>query len=157
MNAGRTEALPTSRETDRLAAPDDIRKIYNTAETIKRLSDRLIGVGPWGIGLDGMLAWIPGANVAYGLGAGGLLIALAIKAQARPATIARMAAYIAIDNMTDAVPILGWAADTLFRGHLMAANALQKDIVKRHGPIEPDRPASSDGPRKVGGSSVAGR
>jgi hypothetical protein len=32
------------------------------------------------------------------------------------------------------VPVVGWAMDTLFRGQLMAANALQKDIVARYGP-----------------------
>jgi len=31
------------------------------------------------------------------------------------------------------VPVLGWAVDTLFPGHLMAARALQKDIESKHG------------------------
>ena len=106
---------------------------WRSAEQIKRLSDRLIGIGPIGIGLDGMLAWVPGANLVYGLSAGGLLLMHAVRAEAGPATLARMAAYLAIDNLTDTVPILGWAADTLFPGHLMAAKALQKDIEKRHG------------------------
>jgi hypothetical protein len=50
-----------------------------------------------------------------------------------PTTLVRMAAYLAIDNLTDAVPVAGWAVDTLFPGHLMAAKALQKDIEARHG------------------------
>ena len=106
---------------------------WRSAEQIKQLSDRLIGIGPLGIGLDGMLAWIPGANLVYGLSAGGLLLMHAVRAQARPMTMARMATYLAIDNLTDAVPVIGWAADTLFPGHLMAAKALQKDIELRHG------------------------
>lgn len=106
---------------------------WRSAEAIKRLSDRLVGIGPFGIGLDGMLAWIPGANLVYGLGAGGLLLTHAVRAKASPATMAKMAAFLAIDNLTDTVPIAGWAVDTLFRGHLMAANALQKDIEQRHG------------------------
>lgn len=44
-----------------------------------------------------------------------------------------MAAYLAADNLSDTVPVLGWAVDTLFPGHLMAAKALQKDIESRHG------------------------
>ncbi|HEX6860019.1 MAG TPA: DUF4112 domain-containing protein [Caulobacteraceae bacterium] len=106
---------------------------WRSAEQIKHLSDRLVGIGPIGIGLDGMLAWIPGANLVYGLSAGGLLLMHAVRAKASPATLARMGAYLAVDNLTDAVPILGWAADTLFPGHLMAAKALQKDIEARHG------------------------
>jgi hypothetical protein len=31
------------------------------------------------------------------------------------------------------MPMAGWAVDTLFPGHLMAAKALQKDIESRHG------------------------
>lgn len=108
-------------------------RAWRSAETIKRLSDRLIGVGPLGIGLDGVLAWVPGAGLAYGLGAGGLLLVHAFHAGASPATLARMTAYLAADNLSDTVPVLGWAIDTIFPGHLMAAKALQKDIEARHG------------------------
>uniref|UniRef100_B0T7Z8 DUF4112 domain-containing protein n=1 Tax=Caulobacter sp. (strain K31) TaxID=366602 RepID=B0T7Z8_CAUSK len=106
---------------------------WRHAETIKRLSDRLIGIGPFGIGLDGVLAWVPGVGLAYGLGAGGVLLYHAIQAKASAATLARMAAYLAADNLSDTVPMLGWAVDTLFPGHLMAAKALQKDIESKHG------------------------
>lgn len=108
-------------------------KAWRQAETIKRLSDRLIGIGPFGIGLDGVLAWAPGVGLAYGLGAGGLLLYHAVQARASAATLARMAAYLAADNLSDTVPILGWAVDTLFPGHLLAAKALQKDIESKHG------------------------
>ena len=106
---------------------------WRHAETIKRLSDRLIGIGPFGLGLDGVLAWVPGVGLAYGLGAGGLLLYQAMQARASATTMARMAAYLAVDNLSDTVPMLGWAVDTLFPGHLMAAKALQKDIETRHG------------------------
>ena len=150
-------------------APDHIREIWNQVELIKKLSDRVIGIGPRGIGIDGFLAFIPGANLVYGLGAGGLLVAHAVRAEASGGTIARMLAYLAIDNATDAVPILGWAADALFPGHMMAANALQKDIEKRYGPmrdpkqkkrwwsreaVQAEPAAAADEPRKVGESSA---
>ncbi|AVQ03260.1 DUF4112 domain-containing protein [Caulobacter segnis] len=116
---------------------DDARfkahRAWRAAETIKRLSDRLIGVGPIGIGLDGVLAWVPGVGLAYGLGAGALLLFHAVHAKASPATMGRMTAYLAADNLSDTVPVLGWAVDTIFPGHLMAAKALQRDIEARHG------------------------
>ena len=108
-------------------------RAWRSAETIKRLSDRLIGIGPLGIGLDGVLAWVPGAGLAYGLGAGGLLLFHAVQAGASAPTLARMTVYLAADNLSDTVPVLGWAVDTLFPGHLMAAKALQKDIEAKHG------------------------
>jgi hypothetical protein len=115
---------------------DRAHRSWRVAERIKRLSDDLIPLGPWGIGLDGVLAWVPGANTVYSLGAGGLLIYEAVRADASAFTIARMAAYILANSATTEVPLVGWALDTLFRGHFMAARALQKDIEKRFGPGE---------------------
>ncbi len=40
---------------------------------------------------------------------------------------------MAANSVMSGIPVVGWAADTLFRGQLMAANALQKDIEVRHG------------------------
>ena len=116
---------------------------WTNAERIKRLSDNLVKIGPWGIGLDGVLAWVPGANLIYSVGAGGLLIYEGIKSGASGWTLARMGAYVAANSAMAEIPLLGWAADTLFRGHLMAANALQKDIEARHGPADP-RPGSPE-------------
>ena len=136
--------------------PAHIREIWNQAELVKKLSDGLIRIGPWGLGLDGLLAFLPGANLVYGLGAGGVLVWLGFKADASPGTLARMITYLAIDNATDAIPILGWAADALFTGHKMAANALQKDIEKRYGPMrEPKTRWWQSGPKKVGQGTVA--
>ncbi len=115
---------------------DRAHRAWRNAERIKQLSDNLIKIGPWGIGLDGVLAWVPAANTLYSVGAGGLLVYEAVKADAAPWTLARMAAYLVLNSAMTEVPIIGWAADTLFRGHLMAANALQKDIVARFGPVD---------------------
>ena len=112
---------------------DRAHRAWRNAERIKQLSDNLIKLGPWGLGLDGVLAWIPAANTNYSVGAGGLLIYEAVKAEAAPWTLARMAIYLVLNSAMTEVPIVGWAMDTLFRGHLMAANALQKDIEARFG------------------------
>lgn len=108
-------------------------RAWTNAERIKRLSDGLIRIGPWGLGIDGVISWVPGANVAYSVGAGALLIYEALQAQAETATLVRMGLYIAANTAMDGVPVAGWAMDTLFRGHAMAAGALQKDIEKRYG------------------------
>ncbi len=106
---------------------------WRSADTIKKLSDRVIGLGPFGIGLDGVLSWVPGANTVYSVAAGGFLIVNAVKAKAAPGTFVKMLAYLAADSATSAVPVVGWTVDLLFPGHLMAAKALQADIEARHG------------------------
>ena len=121
-------------------------RAWKSAETIKGLSDRLIGVGPFGIGLDGVLSWVPVVGPLYSMGAGGLLLIHGMSGGASVFTLARMAAYIAMDTATDAVPIAGSVVDMMFPGHLMAAKALQKDIEARHG--LPDDIAMKRAPKK---------
>lgn len=116
-------------ESDRERA----HRAWRNAERIKKLSDNLIRIGPWGLGLDGVLAWVPVAGTVYSVGTGALLIYEGFKAQASAWTLTRMAAYMIANSAMSNVPIIGWAMDTAFRGQAMAATALQKDIVARHG------------------------
>src|SRR5215469_14336045 len=104
-------------ESDRERA----HRAWRNAERIKRLSDNLIKIGPWGIGLDGVLAWVPAAGTIYSLGTAGLLLYEGVKAQAAAWTLLRMAAYMTANSTMSGVPVVGWAMDTLFRGQLMAA------------------------------------
>jgi hypothetical protein len=112
------------------------RRAWRNAERIKRLSDNLIKIGPWGLGLDGVLAWVPVAGTIYSVGSGGLLLYEGVKAKASAWTLTRMAAYMIVNSAMSDVPVIGWAMDTLFRGQFMAATALQKDIEARYGPVE---------------------
>lgn len=106
---------------------------WRRAERIRQLSDRVIGVGPWGLGIDGVLAWVPVAGTVYSVGAAAILLHEAVRAGASRATLAKMTAYLGVDTLTSGVPVVGWAVDTLFTGHAFAARALQKDIERRHG------------------------
>ena len=110
----------------------DIENIWSNVEGVKKLSDRVIGIGPFGMGLDAMLTWVPVVGTAYTVGTGGWLMLKAVRAKATPATLARMGAYMAIDTATGTVPIAGDIVDTFFPGQLMAARALQKHIESTH-------------------------
>ncbi len=129
---------------------DRAHAAWRNAERIKRLSDNLIRLGPWGIGLDGVLAWVPIANTAYSVGAGLLLLYEGIAVGASAWTLTRMVGYLAANSAMTEIPLFGWAMDTLFRGHFMAARALQKDIERRFG--APVQPVSGD--RAVGRFAV---
>lgn len=123
---------------------DRAHRAWRRAERIKLLSDRVVGVGPWGIGVDGVLAWVPVAGTIYSVGAAALLLNEALQTGASRGTLARMAAYLGLDSVASGVPLVGWALDTVFTGHAFAARALQKDIERRHGRPVDETPAPID-------------
>jgi hypothetical protein len=127
----------------------DIEKIWSNVEGVKKLSDRVVGVGPFGIGLDGLLTWIPVLGTVYSVGAAGWLLVQAGQAKATPGTLMRMLAYLGLDTATTAVgeviPFAPDVVDLLFPGHLMAARALQKDIETTHWVEANEREARASG------------
>ena len=123
---------------------DRAHRAWRRAERVKQLSDRVVGFGPWGLGVDGVLAWVPVAGTVYSVGAAALLLTEAVQAGASRKTIGRMAAYLGLDSVASGVPLIGWAIDTLFTGHAFAARALQTDIERRHGRPADESPAKLD-------------
>lgn len=117
--------METDRERAHLA--------WRRADRIRQLSDRIVGVGPWGLGIDGVLAWVPVAGTLYSVGAAGILLHEAYQAGASRRTMTRMAIYLGLDSVSSSVPLVGWAIDTVFTAHAFAARALQKDIERRFG------------------------
>lgn len=116
---------------------DEIRRIYESVDTVKRLSDRIIGIGPINIiGLDGILAWlpVPGLDTIYSVLAGGFILIQGFRARCDLVTLVAAALALTVDaglSVGDiVVPVLGPAADTLFQGHLYAAHMIQRDMDK---------------------------
>ena len=137
----------------------EIEKIWANVEGLKKLSDRVVGIGPFGVGLDGLLTWVPWAGDAYTVGAGAWLLMQGVRAKASPATLIRMAGYLAADTATAAVPFVGAVVDTIFVAHALAAKALQKDIESTHWveANERDAHASGEHERHVREGRAAGK
>jgi hypothetical protein len=108
----------------------DLDKLKKQIGDVRRISDRLIGIGPFGIGLDGLSAWLPIGGEVYTLAAGGLLLSQAWRVHASKATLSKMAGLLAVDAATDAVPIpfIAPLVDMAFTGHKWAANLLLKEM-----------------------------
>lgn len=114
---------------------DRAHSAWKSAESVKKLSDRVVGIGPFSIGLDGILTWIPGAGLIYSAGASVYLLYIALSGGASAGTLFKMAGYLGLDVLLSDFPIPGVADmfDLLWQGHLLAAGALQKDVEGRHG------------------------
>lgn len=107
----------------------DLHNIRLGVERIKNVSDRIIGVGPIGIGLDGILSWVPGAGVIYSGVAGTMLVLEGVRARAATGTLLHMSALLFVDTFLDVVPNpVSAIADTFFTGHKWSANLLLKHM-----------------------------
>lgn len=113
----------------------DLHNIRAGVERIAKLSDRIVGIGPLGIGLDGILAAVPGLGVLYSALAGLALMVYAIRARASLGTLLHMGVLLTIDTLIDLPdmvpsPISAVVAvfDTLFTGHKWAGNVLLKHM-----------------------------
>jgi hypothetical protein len=106
----------------------DVHNGRTSIERISKLSDNLIGIGPIGIGLDGILAWIPGVGELYSLGAGAALVAQGYRARVPASVLTQAALLVSARTLSNVFPVLGGVFVDLFRGHRMAARMLVRAI-----------------------------
>ena len=106
----------------------DVHNNRASIEAISRISDNLIGIGPVGIGLDGILAWIPGVGELYSIGAGAALIAEGYRARVPTAVLTQAALLVSVRTLANIFPFVGGVIVDFFRGHRMAARMLVRAI-----------------------------
>jgi len=119
---------------------DDIHRINDSLNGIKRLSDGIIKIGPINvIGIDGILSWIPIAgapiNAIYSALVGLFILLQGIRARCDIGTLVGAAVVLLMDSgvsLGDGIPLIpvGSLLDTLFQGQLYACHMIQKDIEK---------------------------
>jgi hypothetical protein len=145
------------RQTARTAI--DIRNRRAAIERIGRLSDNIIGFGPFGIGLDGMLAWVPGLGEIYSLAAGALLLVEGLRARVPPIVLMQVTWIVLVrtgvdfGNIIPGVGVVSSLIVDVFRGHKWAAGLLTKAIDETlylEGPANPASPAYLDALARVG-------
>lgn len=108
----------------------DVHNVSANVEQAGRTSDKIIGFGPIGIGLDGVLTWVPGVGELYTLGAGAYLLTQGGRARVPGIVLMQMGALILTDFVLGAVPIAGDIPDMLFCAHLWAGGLLRRAINK---------------------------
>jgi len=110
----------------------EVEKVRRSVSEWRRLSDRLFSVGPFGVGLDGLLTWVPVVGGVYGLGVGGFLLAQATRVRASRATMVKMGLLMGADALVGEIPLVGDAFDFLFRAHARSARILLKEMEQTH-------------------------
>ena len=113
------------------AAEPDLERIRRSVELVGRLSDGLIRIGPWGIGIDGVLSWIPGVGEVYNVLAGGFILIQGARAKVPLHILLGASALLASRMAFDAIPLGGPLAADLFIAHRWSAKMVVKAIDKR--------------------------
>ena len=89
----------------------DLHNTRLAIENLRRVSDRLVGLGPFGIGLDGLLGAIPGLGeffgAIYSVGAGVLLFYHGWRGRASAGVLFQVGILIAARTLSNFIPIAG--------------------------------------------------
>ena len=129
--AARAEGSDRRRAAGWLVQARTHAEVEQARAVIKRigdLSDNIVGVGPFGIGLDGVLAWVPFVGTAYSLGAGAMLLHQGWRARVATPRLALAGAMLLGRTAVGVVPIAGDILVDLLRGHRYAAKVLQRGV-----------------------------
>jgi hypothetical protein len=108
----------------------DLTAIRASLERIARLSDGLIRIGPWGLGLDGILSWVPGLGELYSAGAAVFILAQGARAQVPPATLLIAAALMGGRTVISALPFAGPLVADMLTLHRLSARLIIRAIDK---------------------------
>jgi len=114
--------MPEEDHSERLA------RIRNSVAFVGRLSDALVRVGPWSLGLEGVLSWVPGLGEVYAAGAGAFILVQGARAGVSPALLAGCAGLMALRTAGSAIPVAGPLFADVFLAHRWSARLIVKAI-----------------------------
>lgn len=117
-------AKPTDAELDAIRA---------SVAWVGGLSDSLVRIGPFSLGLDGILAWVPGVGELYSTGAAAFLLIQGLRARAPLPVLGACAVLMATRTAVDAVPLAGAVAADLFTAHKWSARMIVRAIDRKLG------------------------
>jgi len=109
----------------------DLHAIRASVALIGRLSDGLVRVGPFSMGIEGVLSWIPGVGELYGSGAAAFLLIQGARARVPVSTLLVAAGLMTGRTLISAIPIAGAAASDLLTAHKWSARLIVAAIDKR--------------------------
>jgi hypothetical protein len=110
---------------------DQLRSIRDSVRFVGKLSDGIVKLGPWGLGLDGVLSWFPVAGEVYSACAGLFILAQGLRARVSWHVLAFSAVLLGLRTFGDAIPLAGPLFADLFLAHRWAAGMVVADIERR--------------------------
>lgn len=115
----------------------ELRSIRDSVSWVGRLSDNIIHIGPFSLGVDGILSWVPGIGEIYSTVAGGFIVLQGVRAGVSLPILATAAALLACRTLVSGVPIAGAAFADVFTAHRWAASMIVRAIDRQLGESTP--------------------
>ena len=109
----------------------DLEAIRRSVLKMGDLSDNLVHLGPFSIGLDGILDWIPGAGELYSVAAGAFLIVQGARAKVGAPTLVVAGILMGARAMITAIPLAGPLAADFLTMHKWSARLIARAIERR--------------------------
>lgn len=121
-----------------------LQKMRDSVAMIGRLSDSLVHLGPFRLGLDGVLSWVPGVGEVYSTAAAAFILVQAARARVPLGVLLVCAGLMASRTVVSAVPIAGPAAADLFLAHRWSARLVTRAIERKLALAASETPADPD-------------
>jgi Domain of unknown function (DUF4112) len=112
-------------------SPVELLRIRDSVSLVGRLSDSLVRFGPFRLGLDGVLSWIPGVGELYSTAAAVFIIVQGLRARVPLHVLALCAAMMGSRTVVSAIPLAGPAVADIFLAHRISARLVIKAIDAR--------------------------
>ena len=109
----------------------ELRSIRDSVSLAGRLSDSIVRLGPFSLGVDGVLSWIPAVGEFYSAAAGLFILVQGARAKVPVFVLAQAALVLAARTLGDAVPLAGPLFADVFTAHKWAANMVVAAIDKQ--------------------------
>ena len=109
----------------------DLRAIRDSVALVGRLSDSIVRLGPFSLGIDGVLSWIPGVGELYSTAAGAFIVVQGARAGVPFVVLVGAAAMLLARTVVNAVPIGGAALADVFTAHKWAAAMVVRAVDHR--------------------------
>ncbi len=109
----------------------ELISIRDSVRWVGRLSDSIVRLGPFSLGVDGILSWIPGVGEIYSVAAGAFIVLQGARAGVPMGTLAAATALMACRTIVSGVPLAGAAFADVFTAHRWAAAMIARAIDRR--------------------------
>lgn len=105
-------------------------------EWLAWLMDESIPIGPWKIGLDGLVGLIPGVGDMTGAAVSAFIILRAAQSGIARSTIIRMVINVALDSLFGSLPLFGDIFDFAYKSNIRNVQIYREALSRQRRPVK---------------------